>query len=193
MKYRSDFVTNSSSSSYTCDICGHTESGWDISLDEAEMIQCVNGHTICTDEMLSLSKADLIKIILNWAADYEDEESTSETTLNKKSADDLLYMVLELDDLRYNMPEEFCPICQFIEYSEYDLSRYLEKVYGVSRDEVFAQVKQANKRRKKLYENEYITFVCQKYSLNPAEIVASWKEKFGTYADFQKYLNGSDT
>lgn len=192
MKYRSDFVTNSSSSSYTCDICGHTESGWDISLDEAEMIQCVNGHTICTDEMLPLSKADLIKIILNWAADYEDEESTSETTLNKKSGDDLLYMVLELDDLRYNMPEEFCPICQFIEYSEYDLARYLEKVYGVSRDEVFAQVKQANKRRKKLYENEYITFVCQKYSLNPAEIVAGWKEKFGTYANFQKYLNGSD-
>ena len=37
---------------------------------------------------------------------------------------------------------------QFIEYSEYDLSAYLLKEYGISRDEVFAEVKQFNKRRK---------------------------------------------
>lgn len=92
------------------------------------------------------------------------------------------------DVVRYEIPEEFCPICQFIEYSEYDLAHYLEKQYGVSRDEVFAEVKKVNKRRKKLYENEYITFVCQKFNLNPTEIVAGWKEKFGTYANFHQYL-----
>ncbi|MCM1223938.1 MAG: hypothetical protein NC548_56745 [Lachnospiraceae bacterium] len=188
MKYRSDFVTNSSSSSYTCDICGHTESGWDLSLSEAEMVECVNGHTICTDEMLQIPKNELIKIMLEWACDSE--TTLSEKSLERQNYDDLVCDLLDLDDLRYNMPEAFCPICQFIEYSEYDLARYLEKVYGVSRDEVFAVVKQANKRRRKLYENEYITFVCQKFSLNPAEIVASWKEKFGTYANFVAFLNG---
>lgn len=35
MKFRKDFVTNSSSSSYVCEICGRTESGWDMELSEA--------------------------------------------------------------------------------------------------------------------------------------------------------------
>lgn len=186
MKYRSDFVTNSSSSSYTCDICGRTESGWDISLDEAEMVECVNGHTICADEMLPIPRAELIKFILERAAD--NEEPLSEEELNQIDDDGLLCKFMDLDDVRYEIPEEFCPICQFIEYSEYDLAHYLEKQYGVSWDEVFAEVKKVNKRRKKLYENEYITFVCQKFNLNPTEIVAGWKEKFGTYANFHQYL-----
>ena len=88
----------------------------------------------------------------------------------------------------YEVPECMCPICQFIEYSENDLSEYLLKEYGISRDEVFAEVKQLNKRRRKLYENEYITYVCKKFNLNPTEIVASWKEKFGTYSNFKKWL-----
>lgn len=45
MKFRKDFVTNSSSSSYVCEICGRTESGWDMGLSEAEMMECVNGHS----------------------------------------------------------------------------------------------------------------------------------------------------
>ena len=61
MKFRKDFVTNSSSSSYTCDICGATESGWDISLEEAGMVECVNGHTICNDELLEIPRKELIK------------------------------------------------------------------------------------------------------------------------------------
>ena len=79
---------------------------------------------------------------------------------------------------------------QFIEYSEYDLSAYLLKEYGISRDEVFAEVKQFNKRRKKLYENEYITYVCKKFELNPSKIVAEWKDKFDTYSEFKKWLRG---
>ena len=31
-----------------------------------------------------------------------------------------LILFMEMDDVRYSIPEEFCPICQFIEYSEYD-------------------------------------------------------------------------
>ena len=191
MKYRSDFVTNSSSSSYTCDICGRTESGWDISLSEAGMVECVNGHTICEDEMLQIPRADLIKFILERAAD--DEEPLSEEELNQIDNDSLMCKFMDLNDIRYEIPEAFCPICQFIEYSEYDLAKYLEKQYGVSRDEVFAEVKKVNKRRKKLYENEYITFVCQKFNLNPSEVVAGWKEKFDTYANFKQYLNGGTT
>jgi uncharacterized protein YjiS (DUF1127 family) len=200
MKIRSDFVTNSSSSSFVCEICGRTESGWDIGLSECEMMECVNGHVFCCDEALPFpSKKEMIKTILenewnkknnyyNWRGEYTTTVYTEEGLLDM--SDDTIFFEFYNDEGHYNVPECVCPICQFIEYSEYDLSAYLLKEYGISRDEVFAEVKKLNKRRRKLYENEYITYVCKKFDLDPAEIVAGWKEKFGTYSDFKKWLRG---
>ena len=197
MKFRKDFVTNSSSSSYVCEICGRTESGFDLCLSDAEMMECVNTHTFCREEALKRpSKKDLIKMIL----ENEWNKDTWDSTLKgRRDYTEEELITMEEDDLfdkfcseggYYEVPECVCPICQFIEYSEYDLSAYLLKEYGVSRDEIFAEVKQFNKRRKKLYENEYITYVCKKFELNPTEIVTNWKEKFGTYSEFKKWLRG---
>lgn len=194
MKFRKDFVTNSSSSSYVCEICGRSESGFDLGLSECEMMQCVNGHTFCCDEALEKpTRKEMIKMIMEnewnirWdSTTYSDVDVSEEELSNMDS--DMLFETFMSDGGYYDVPECVCPICQFIEYSEYDLSAYLLKEYGVSRDEVFAEVKQLNKRRKKLYENEYITYVCKKFDLNPTKIVASWKEKFGTYKQFKDSL-----
>lgn len=181
MKLRTDFVTNSSSSSFVCEICGHVESGFDMSISEAEMMECVNGHTFCWEEALERpSKKEIIKLML------EDEyNSKTENELMDMDEDTLFE---ELAECYYNVPECMCPICQFIEYSEYDMSAYLLKEYNVSRNEVFEEVKKLNKRRKKLYENEYITYVCNKFNLNPIEIVQGWKERFGSYGEFKTWL-----
>jgi AraC-like DNA-binding protein len=181
MKFRKDFVTNSSSSSYVCEICGRSESGWDMGLSEAEMVECENGHVICQDEMLEMDKKEIVKLILE-----NEYNSCSEEELQDMNEEELLSVCD--GEFRYNVPECLCPVCNFIEYSENDLSQYLQKKYGTSRDEVFAEVKQINKRRKKLYENEYITYVCKQFNLNPTEIVAQWKEEFGTYSKFRDFL-----
>lgn len=52
MKIRKGFVSNSSSSSFVCDVCNHNISGWDLSLYEAGMYQCINGHTFCEDHAI---------------------------------------------------------------------------------------------------------------------------------------------
>ena len=68
MKLRKGFVSNSSSSSFVCDVCGYTESGWDMSLEEAEMYECENGHTFCEGHIIEPTKEQLIeyaKRILN--------------------------------------------------------------------------------------------------------------------------------
>lgn len=194
MKIRYDFVTNSSSSSYICEICGRSESGWDLGLSECEMMECVNGHIFCCDEALEKpTKEEMMKMILEngwynrWDSGIQDYRDYTEEEISVMD-EDIIFDEWISDGGYYEVPECMCPICQFIEYSEYDLSAYLLKEYGVSRDEVFAEVKQLNKRRKKLYENEYITYVCKKFDLNPTEIVAGWKEKFGTYKNFKASL-----
>lgn len=183
MKYRKDFVTNSSSSSYTCEICGETESGWDLCLSEAEMCKCVNGHVFCTEhELPRPNKKEMIKMILE--SKYNECEEEELEAISKET----LYTEYLTDGGSYGVPEAVCPICQFIDYSENDLAAYLLKRYGVPRDEVFKEVKSFNKRRKKLYDSEYVTYVCQKFNLNPSEIVSTWKEDFGTYENFYKYI-----
>lgn len=194
MKFRKDFVTNSSSSSYICEICGRNESGYDLCLSDCEMMECVNGHIFCCDEALEKpTRKEMIQMIMEneW-----NKEKWDRATQRYRDFSEEELIVMDEDYLfdefcsgyDYDVPECMCPICNFIEYSEYDLSAYLFKEYGISRDEVFAEVKQLNKRRRKLYENEYITYVCKKFDLNPAEIVAGWKEKFGTYKEFKNSL-----
>lgn len=87
------------------------------------------------------------------------------------------------------MMQACCPICQFIEYSQNDMAKYLEKKYGVSRADVFTEVKKVNRRRKKLYDSEYITHVCKMHDLDPIQIASGWKTEFGSYREFsKKYL-----
>ena len=45
MKIRNGFVSNSSSSSFICNICGGLEGGYECSLSDVEMEECEHGHT----------------------------------------------------------------------------------------------------------------------------------------------------
>lgn len=195
MKYRKDFVTNSSSSSYVCEICGASAQGMDLSLREAEMVECVNSHTICEEEMIPLEREELIAYLQKNAESDREYYSRIGETYTERNYDSMsneeLLEACYGEEMRYYMPEAACPICQFIEYSEADLCAYLEKITGVPREEAFAEVKKFNKRRKKLYDSEYITYVCSKRDLNAAEIVSEWKDKFGTYKNFKIFLENT--
>ena len=142
MKFRKDFVTNSSSSSYVCEICGRIESGWDLGLSECEMMECVNGHVFCCSEALEMpTKEEMIKMILenSWNNRYDSGiQDYRDYTEEEISAidEDIIFDEWITDGGYYEVPECMCPICQFIEYSEYDLSAYLLKEYKVPMDEV---------------------------------------------------------
>jgi len=158
MKVRQGFVSNSSSSSFICDLCGRQESGWDMGLSEAELVECQNGHTICESEMLEQEDGSV--------ADLNDDDGES----------------------RYSVEERFCPICQFMVSSKPDIHRYFAKTTTITEEEVFAEIKAANKRRKKLYDGEYVTYVYAKLNIQEADLLKELKEKFGTYSAFRESL-----
>lgn len=156
MKIRTGFVSNSSSSSFTCAVCGTTESGWDACLEEMGFIQCENEHIHCGCEV----------------------EVTDETT---EHCDYFEENVLK---------EEFCPICTFDVSSKYDLRRFLTKTYEITNEEVLADIKTRNKRRRKVYDIDYVNYVCSKMGLQEREILDNLRETYGVYSKFLEFLRG---
>lgn len=71
-----------------------------------------------------------------------------------------------------------------------DLKRYLERTYKIPSSEAFQEVKQRNRRRKKLYDHEYISYVCGKLGLNVINITDKIKKEFSCYDDFYKFNLG---
>lgn len=187
MKFRKDFVTNSSSSSFVCDICGNECSGWDVDLRDYDMCECINGHVLCQEHLLNPPREEQINEILKnkyWNKETKDQYTREELDA---MSDDELFDLLTSENF-YGVPECLCPICRFEEYSQYDMASYLLTQYKVPKDEAFDEIKKHNKRRRKLYDYEYITYVVNKFGLKLGEIQASWKNQYKTYRDFKKSL-----
>jgi len=191
MKFRKDFVTNSSSSSYVCEICGESHSGFDASVEDFDMFECVNGHVLCQEHMLNLSREEQINEILKnkyWNSDTREYDIQYSREELEAMDDDELFETLLGAERYYEVPECLCPICQFEEYSSYDMASYLLTQYKIPKDEVFTEIKKNNRRRRKLYDYEYIAYVVEKLGLNLGEIQSSWRANYKTYGEFRESL-----
>lgn len=113
MKIRSGFVSNSSSSSFMCDVCGRTESGWDACLRDFGMVECVNGHEFCEEHLLAKAEAE--------KHDENDEEEEED---------------------EYEVAEKRCPLCQMRRICKDDIIKYVYKKFDIDNEKLSVEIRE---------------------------------------------------
>ncbi len=165
MKKRLGFVSNSSSSSFICQISGEEYSGMDASLEDAEMYQCEAGHTFSQEyligdleEFTRNFKMNSIIENISWElaskedANYyslSDEDKKEYNEKAKEKIDGLSEGELweRIDDIYdgevfYSIPKEQCPICTLKYVMDDTINEYLFKVCGRSKEEVVKEIQE---------------------------------------------------
>jgi hypothetical protein len=131
MKVRHGFVSNSSSSSFICDLCGTVESGYDASLSDVEMCECENGHTLCNShiENSTVNAESFIKRLIDSGNAVNDFlELTREEQIDDIKSQEKQYLCeSHLDGDSNTIPAEYCPICSMQHITEQDMLLYLLK------------------------------------------------------------------
>lgn len=133
MKTRLGFVSNSSSSSFICDITGNVESGMDMTLEDVCMVECVNGHVFGDDFLLGT---------------MEDIEEQYKKDNDMDEDDDNYYE----SEMRSAIPEKHCPICQLQKMTKDDMLKYLLKKTHLIEVDVVKEVADKFKSYKELKE-----------------------------------------
>jgi len=153
MKIRKDFVTNSSSSSYICNICGREESGYDVDFREYEFVECENGHLFCT-EHINLNNKDVTEYLKSKDVSGEEvKQILKDVTKNQLLETlDKWYTDNEDEDIYYIFPSELCPICQMKECSSDDINNYKNVLLGKSNNEIFKLAKEKFKTYKEFHD-----------------------------------------
>ena len=122
MRIRHGFVSNSSSSSFLCAVCGNVDEGYEGPSD-AGMAVCENyEHTFCESHAVSTREPSHSK------GEYTGEEVDFE---NFNEASEASYGYV---------PSVYCPICNFEELSLHDFLKYLE-LKGITRESILREVK----------------------------------------------------
>jgi len=113
MKKRLGFVSNSSSCSFTCDVCGYTEDGYDRDIGEI-FFECKNGHQICIEHMIN--RKDFLENCNDYG--YTPAKYCPICSMNDFNDNDiLLYLIKEFGYNRSEIKEEIRE--RFENYTEF--------------------------------------------------------------------------
>lgn len=152
MKIRHGFVSNSSSSSFTCDITQRTESGWDdVCMSDIEMYQCEHGHMMDDTyvegaiEELAAKGIDHVVNVLSEEFGKELEERYREEAGDYSTRAAAIIGILgEIGDdydFRCDLPESLCPLCSLRYVSQQATLRYLLMKMGRTFGDVCEEIR----------------------------------------------------
>ena len=132
MRIRLGFVSNSSSSSFTCQVCNKTVECMDDNRpSDVGLIECENGHVFCEKHPKAFAK--------KLKKQYNKKENID------KSIEGWKY---------YTISSDICPICQFNTVSEGDVSSYILALNKENRKSIKKEMLSIFKSRK-----EFLKFI----------------------------------
>ena len=202
MKIRNGFVTNSSSTSYICEITGEqSESVWDsVSAQEMGYAICSNNHMFLEDFVIEVSNEEILEWLKTFREDmhnwYQAEhfKDTINKFINTDTVDEENREEF-IEWCRTNIGEYYdcllpieCPICQMEEFSICDLQTYLDKKANITDKEVLEYVKSKNKRRRRTYPIDHTNYALVKLNTTMEELKNEIRKTFSNYNEFREYV-----
>lgn len=161
MKTRSGFVSNSSSTSFTCDVCGTSEAGYDMCLSDCGMCNCRNGHTFCEDhqkgsvpEATEEEKRQALIESVQESTWMKDDEKAKEIEEIKNYDEDTLESNYEDLVSDSGIDPKYCPICQFDVSKPDDMLEYALITLGMTEEKLLGRAKDSFRSYK-----EFLAFV----------------------------------
>ncbi len=168
MKIRTGFVSNSSSSSFICQVTNEVYSGYDSSIDDFGLVKCENGHLFHEDHLVDFdmfsderkleiaAKFDVQtkiydyktknKIAWNFSIpvevkeDFEKDVKVIFDNMTEYEKDKAIEDISDYD-CREDVPACACPICTFGFIQPKLLIKYMHKKFGTSENEIKKEIK----------------------------------------------------
>ena len=146
MKIRNGFVSNSSSTSFICQECGETWSGYSGEYGDIREMSCENGHSLCSecaDKHLNIE--ELQDIIIKELQPEDQVKYAKDPKALEKFIDEEFGGIEEFlteFDLDWGLPEETCSICTFKTLTTYDGYRYLTYKNKMSEQDILDAIKE---------------------------------------------------
>lgn len=141
MKVRNCFVSNSSSSSFICCISGREAGGYDVVLDDVDMIACNRHHIMDRDYVQEFARKIQER---NSYEEFLNMIPKEFRTRCRKIIDELggysgcvIYdMIDEINVFRYELPCTLCPVCNLEYFTDEMLLKYILWDSGYTRKEL---------------------------------------------------------
>lgn len=166
-KFRKSFVTNSSSSSFICEVSGHVEAGYDLCMSDAGFYECENDHMFCKDylvgELGTMDKEEMLEYLSNKKDEWEkfsskyynsqvkDVVEEIQKLVSLTDADEVKEFIEELIesyelDGNYGIPAHNCPICTLTHITDSAVMNAMFTKYGVTRAEIETEIREKAKK-----------------------------------------------
>jgi len=140
MKIRRGFVSNSSSSSFVCDICHESYEGYDGQYD-TDVVYCNAGHEICGDCITSI-KPDTKALSANIEKAIEKLNLCDADANELMGVEDKVRWIEEYVMIDGELDSSICPVCNLTHITAGLEAQYLLEKFGQERSDIHREIRE---------------------------------------------------